>query len=82
MAEERKSRSFKIKMPIMAIGDVSVVIDGMDLTNQISALTLQAAVGELTKLTLTFRAGVDIEGEAILKLLDHTGEELGADNED
>lgn len=80
MTEKRKG--FKIKMPIMAMGDVSVVIDGVDLTNQISSLTLRAAVGELTELTVTFLAGVDIEGEAILKLLGHEGKPLEKENED
>jgi len=39
-------------------------------------------VGELTELTVTFRAGVDIEGEAILKLLGHEGKPLEKENED
>ena len=76
MAKERKSRSFKIKMPLMAIGEVSVVIDGMELKDEIKALRLQAEVGKLTELTLIFGAAVDIEGEAVLNLLDHAGEPL------
>lgn len=81
MVKERNPRSFKIKMPLMAMGEVSVVIDGIDLTNQIKTLELRAAVGELTELTITFSAAVDIEGEAMLKLLDFACDELGADNE-
>lgn len=74
MAREKKS--FKIKMPIIPMGEVSVVIDGMNLTNEIKALRLQAEVGKVTELTLVFGVAVDIEGEAVLKLLDHTGEPL------
>ena len=73
MVEERKSVSFKIKMPLMSMGDVSVVVDGIDLTDKIRSLTLHAVVGGLTELTIKFSAGVDIEGEAILNLLDYTG---------
>ena len=80
MARERKS--FKIKMPIIPMGEVSVVIDAMDLTNEIKALRLQAEVGKITELTLVFGVAVDIEGEAVLKLLDHTGEPLETKDED
>ena len=82
MIKEVKPKAFKIKMPIIPAGHgVSVVIDGMELKDKIKAIRLQAEVGKLTELTIVFGAGVDIEGEAVLKLLDHTGKELGTDNE-
>lgn len=84
MAEEKSvvikevnPKSFKIKMPIVPAGHgVSVVIDGIELKDKIKAIRLQAEVGELTELTIVFGAGVDIEGEAVLSLLDHTGKPL------
>lgn len=77
------SSEFKIKMPIVAAGSgVSVVVDGIDLTDKIREIYIHARVGEVTELVIKFGAAVDIEGEAIVKLLDHEGKLIGGEDED
>ena len=78
----KKSTKFKMKLPIMSTGDAKIVIDGIDITDKVKRVTIRAAAGELTEVFVTFAAGVDLEGEAILQLRDCAGEELGADDED
>ena len=67
--------SFKMKLPLipMDLKKVSIVVDGIDLTDKIKEVNIHAAAGKLTKVTIRFGAEVDVEGEAILNLLDHTG---------
>ena len=69
---------FKMTLPIIPldIDEVSIIIDDIDLTDKIQDVTIHAAAGKLTTVTIKFGAAVDVKGEAIVKLLDHTGEPL------
>jgi len=73
------SNKFKMTLPLVPldINKVSIVVDGIDLTEKIKEVTIHARAGELTIVTLKFGASVDLEGEAILKLLDYEGKPLG-----
>ncbi len=66
---------FKMTLPIIPldIKEVSIVIDDIDLTDKIQEVTIHSAAGKLTTVTIKFGAAVDLKGEAILNLLDHTG---------
>ena len=67
---------FEMKLPIVPAGDAKIVIDGIDITDQVKRVTIHAEAGKVTEVFVTFAAGVDLEGEAVLKLLDYTGESL------
>ena len=72
----------KMKLPVTSTGDVKIVIDEIDITDKVRKVEISAEAGELTKVSITFGAGVDLEGEAILHLRDCADKELGSDNED
>lgn len=77
-----KTRKFSMKLPIVSSGECSIIIDGIDMTDKVREVRISAGVDELTTVTLVLGAGVDVEGEAIVKLLDFAGDELEVDNED
>ncbi len=73
---------FKMTLPIIPldIREVSIVVDDIDLTNKIQEVTIHSAAGKLTTVTIKFGAAVDLKGEAIMKLLDHTGKPLAEED--
>ena len=73
---------FEMKLPIISAGDVKIIIDGIDITDKVKKVKIIAEAGELTEVFVTFAAGVDLEGEAILRLRDCAGKKLGEGNED
>ena len=73
---------FEMKLPIISAGDVKIIINGIDIADKVKKVKIIAEAGKLTEIFVTFAAGVDLEGEAILKLLDHTGEPLEKKDED
>ena len=69
---------FEMTLPIIPldIKEVSIIVDDIDLTDKIQEVTIHSAAGKLTTVTIKFGARVDVKGEAVLSLLDHTGKPL------